>query len=90
MLSIRKAQHVIHGDRFPRSTRGRKESTKAFLIDGFFGNGASNEGLDVLPNILSKDRPIEILLQYGHSFLDPEMPSEPTVVCLLNHLGTLS
>jgi hypothetical protein len=90
MLSRRKAGHVIHRDGFPRSNGGRKWSIEALLLDGQFGNGASSAGLDVLPNILSKVRPIEILLQYCHVFLDPEMPNESTVVHLPNHLGTLS
>jgi hypothetical protein len=90
MLSRRKARHVIHRDGFPRSTGSRKRSIEALLLDGRFGNGVSNAGLDVLPDILSKVWPIEILLQYWHGFLDPEMPSNSTVVCLPNHLGTLT
>jgi hypothetical protein len=90
ILSRRKARHVIHRDGFPRLTRGRKRSIEALLLDGRFNNGASSAGLDVLPDILSKVRPIEILLQYCHGFLDPEMPSDLTVVRLPNHLGTLT
>ena len=90
MLSRRKARHIIHRDGFPRSTRGRKRSIDALLLDGRFGNDASSEGLDVLPDILSKIRPIEILLQYYHDFLDPEMPNDSTVVRLPNNLGTLA
>jgi hypothetical protein len=67
-----------------------KQSIEALLLDGQFGNGASSAGLDVLPDIMSKVQPIEILLQYCHGFLDPEMPNDPTVVCLPNHLGTLA
>jgi hypothetical protein len=62
ILSRRKARHVIHRYGFPRLTGGRKWSIEALLLDGWFGNGASSEGLDVLPDILSKVRPIEILL----------------------------
>jgi hypothetical protein len=62
MLSRRKDRHVIHRDGFPRSTRGRKLSIEALLLDSWFGNGANSVGLDVLPNILSKIRPIEIIL----------------------------
>jgi hypothetical protein len=90
MLNIRKARHVIHRDGFPRSTGGRKWIIEALLLDGRFGNSASSEGLDVLPDILSKVWPIEILLQYCHIFHDPEMPSYLTVVRLPNHLGTLA
>jgi hypothetical protein len=90
MLSRRKARHVIHSNGFPRSTRGRKWSIEALLLDGQFGNGARSAGLDVLPDILPKVQPIEIILQYYHGFLDPEMPSDPTVVRLPNHLGTLT
>jgi hypothetical protein len=90
MLSRRKARRVIHRDGFPRSTRGRKQSIEALLLDGRFGNGTSSVGLDVLPKILSKVQPIEILLQYCHGFLNTEMPSEPTVVHLQNHLGMLA
>ena len=90
MLSRRKARHVIHRDGFPRSTRGRKRSIEALLLDGRFGDGTSSAGLDVLPNILSKVRPIKILLQYYHYFLDPEMHSDPTVVRFPNHPGTLA
>jgi hypothetical protein len=90
MLSRRKARHVIHRDGFPRLTGGRKRSIEALPLDGRYGNGASSVGLDVLPDILSKVRPIEILLQYCHGFLDPEMLNDPTLVLLPNHLGTLS
>ena len=34
----------------------------ALILDGRFGNGTSDAGSDVLPDILSKVRPIEILL----------------------------
>jgi hypothetical protein len=90
MLSIRKARHVIHRDGFPRLTGGRKQSIEALLLDGRFVNGASSARLDVLPDILLKVRPIEILLQYYHGFLNPKMPSDSTVVRLPNHLGTLT
>ena len=60
------------------------------LLDGRFGNGATSAGLDALPGILSKVRPIEILLQYYHGFLDPEMPSDPTVVHLTKHFSRLT
>ena len=39
MLIRRKAQHVIHGDGFLGSNRGRKQSIEALLLDGRFGNG---------------------------------------------------
>ena len=87
MLRRRKAQHVIHGDGFPRSTRGRYQSIEALLLDGHFGNGAGNVGSDVLLDIPSKVWPIEILLQYYHYFLDPEIPNNLTVVCFPNHIG---
>jgi len=90
MLSRRKARHVIHRDGFPRLTGCRKQSIEALLLDGRFGNGASIVRLDVLPDILSKVRPIEILLQYCHGFLDPEMTRNLTIVYLPNHLGTLA
>jgi hypothetical protein len=90
MLSRSKARHVIHGDGFPSSTMGRQRSIEALLLDGRFGNGITSAGLDALPGILSKVRPIEILLQYYHGFLDPEMPSDPTVVRLTKHLATLT
>jgi hypothetical protein len=90
MLSRRKARHVIHGHGFPRSTRGRHRSIEALLLDGRFGNGADNAGSDVLPDILSKVWPIEILLQYCHCSLNPEMLSDPTIVRFPNHLGTLA
>jgi hypothetical protein len=67
MLSRRKARHVIHRDGFPRSIGGRKWSIEALLLDGRFGNGTSSAGLDVILDILSKVRPIEIFLQYYHS-----------------------
>ena len=56
-------------------------------MDG--GNGAGNAGSDVLPDVLSKVRPIEILLQYCHYFLDPKMPSDLTVVRFPNNLGVV-
>ena len=90
MLSRRKARHVIHGDGFPRLTRGKKRSIEALLLDGWFGNGAGSAGLDLLLDILSNIRLIEILLQYDHCFLDPKMPNNPTVVRFPNHLGTLA
>ena len=42
MLSGRKASHVIHGDGFPRSTRGRQRGIEALLLDGRFGNGVGS------------------------------------------------
>jgi hypothetical protein len=90
MLSRRKAQHVIDGDGFPRSTRGRQWSIEALLVDGQFGNGAKSAGSNVLPDILPKIKPIEILLQYFHHFLKPEMFSGLTVVCFPNQLGMLT
>ena len=90
MLSRRKARHVIHGDGFLRSTRGRKRSIDALLLDGRFGNGAGSGGSDVLPDVLLKVQPIEIILEYYHYFLNPKMPNEPTVVRFPNHLGTLT
>ena len=75
---------------FPRSTRGRQWSIEALLLDGWFGNGASSAGSDVLPDVLLKVRLIKILLQDCHSFLDPEMPSDPTIVHFPNYLGTLA
>ena len=59
----------------PRSIRGRQWSIDALLIDGWFGNGTR---FDVLLDILSKIQPIELLLQYCHHFIDPEIPSGPT------------
>ena len=70
--------------------RGRKWSIEALLLDGWFGNGAGITGSDVLPDVLSKVQPIEIILQYYHYFLNPEIPSDPTVVRFLNHLGMLA
>jgi hypothetical protein len=90
ILSRRKARHVIHGDGFPRSTRGRQRSIEALLLDGRFDNGAGSVGSDVLLDILSKVWPIEILLQYYHCFLNPKMPSDSTIVRFPNHLGTLA
>jgi len=90
MLSRRKARHVIHGDGFPRSTRGRQLSIETFLLNGRFGNGAGSVGSDVLPDILSKIQPIEILFQYCHHLLHHEMPSGPTIVHFPNHLGMLT
>ena len=65
-------------------------SIEALLLDGWFGNDAGSVGLDVHPDILSKVQPIEIILQYCHYFLNPEIPSEPTVVRFPNHLGMLA
>ena len=90
MLSRRKARHVIHGDGFPRSARGRQRSIEALLLDGQFGNGAGSAGSDVLPDVLLKVWPIEILLQYCHYFLDLKMPSYPTIVRSPNHLGMVT
>ena len=42
MLSRRKAQHVIHGDGFQRSTRGRQRGIEALLLDVRFGNGTGS------------------------------------------------
>ena len=90
VLSRRKARHVIHGDGFPRSARGRQWSIEALILDGWFGNGVGSARSDVLIDVLSKVQPIEILLQYCHCFLDPEMPSNSTVVRFPNHLGMLA
>ena len=90
VLSRGKARHVIHGYGFPRSTRGRQQSIEALLLDGWFGNGAGSAGLNVLPDVLSKVRPIKILLQYCHSSLNLEIPTDPIVVRFPNHLGMLA
>jgi hypothetical protein len=90
MLSIRKAQNIIHGDGFPSLTSGRQWNIEALLLDGQFGNGTSSSGLDVLPHILSRFRPMEILLQYCQGFIDPEIPNNPTIVRLPNHPGMLA
>jgi len=42
MLSRRKARHVIHGDGFQRSNRGKQWGIEALLLDGWFGNGTSS------------------------------------------------
>ena len=60
------------------------------ILDGRFGNGASSAGFDVLPDILSKVWPIEILLRYCHYFLDPKIPSDSFVVHIPYHLGMLA
>ena len=59
------------------------------LLDGRFGNDIGSARLDVLPDIMSKVWPIEIILQYFHCFLDLEIPNDPTVAHFPNHLGTL-
>jgi len=63
MLSGRKAQHVMHGDGFPRSTRGRQWSIEDLILDGRFGKGAGITRSNVLLNILLKIQTIEILLK---------------------------
>ena len=60
------------------------------LLDGQFGNGTTSEGSDVLPNILSKVQPIEILLQYYHYFVNSKIPYNLTVVRFSNDLGMLA
>ena len=90
MLRRRKDQHVINGYGFPRLTRGKQWSIEALLLDGQFGNGIGSAGSNVLLDVLSKLQPIEILLQYCHYFLNPEMPSDPTLVHFPNHIGTLA
>ena len=42
MLSRKKARHVIHGDGFPRSARGRQRGIEALLLNGQFGNGTGS------------------------------------------------
>ena len=37
-------------------------SIEALILNGWFGNGAGSVGSDVLPDVLSKVQPIEILL----------------------------
>ena len=70
--------------------RGRKRIIEALLLDGWFGNGAGSAGSDVLPDVLPKVRPIKILLQYCHCFLDHKIPNDPAVVRFPNHLGMLA
>ncbi len=60
------------------------------LFDCLFGNGAGSAGVDAIPNILSKVRPIKILLQHFHYFLYLEVSNALTVVCFPNHLGKLA
>ena len=69
MLGRREACHVIHGDIFS----GMARSIHALVLDYRFGNGAGSAGYAVLRNILSKVRPIKILLQHFHYFFYSKM-----------------
>jgi len=69
---------------------GRQLSIETLLLDGQFGNGANSARYDVLPNMLLKIRSIEILLQYFHHFLYPEIPSGLIVVRFPNHLRMIA
>ena len=90
MLTIRNSRHVIHGDGCPRSTKVSPQSIEALLLDGWFGNDTGSARLDVLPDIMSKVWPVEIILQYFHCFLNPKIPNNPTIAGFPNDLGTLS
>jgi hypothetical protein len=46
----------------PRAIGSRKRGVQSLFFNGWLGNGAGSAGSDILTNILSKLRPIEILL----------------------------
>lgn len=54
--------HIVHQDGFPRLVMSRKRGVQGFVLNGWFGNGASDVGPDILGNMLSKFRPIKLIL----------------------------
>jgi hypothetical protein len=54
MLGGWEAQHVVHGDGFPRPVISRQRGVHSLFLSGEFGNSACSEGPDILANLLSK------------------------------------
>lgn len=65
-------------------------SVQALLLDGWLSDGVGSAVPNIFPNVQSKFAPIKVLLEYNHGFLHTKVSYDPTVVRLLNHLGTLT
>jgi hypothetical protein len=57
------------------------------FLSGRFGNSVGGAGLDILADILSKFRPVEMFLQHCHCLFDAKVSCHPTVVRFPNQLS---
>jgi hypothetical protein len=89
-LGCWKAKHVVHRDGFPEPFRSRKRGVHALFLNGQFGNSACSERPDILDNIMSMSRLIEMLLQHFHYLFYTEVSCHLTIVIFPNHLHLLT
>jgi hypothetical protein len=89
-LGGREARHVVHGDGFPWPVRSRQRGVHALFLSGRFGNSAGSAGPDILVDLLSKFRPVEMFLQHCHCLFDAEVSCHPTVVGFPDQLRSLA
>lgn len=54
VLCRRKGRHIVHKFGFPRLVGGKQRGVHALLLNGWFGDGVSNERYDIFVNIMSK------------------------------------
>jgi len=52
VICLRKAQHVVHQDRFLGTVESRKRGVHALFLNVLFGNGIGHARLDILAEIL--------------------------------------
>jgi hypothetical protein len=84
LLCAREARHVVHGDGFPWPIRSRKRGVQTMFLSGQFGNNVGSEKPDILDDLMSKLRPVEMFLQHFHCVFNNEVSYHPTVVGLLD------
>jgi hypothetical protein len=89
-LSGREAQHVVHGDGFPWPVKSRRRGVQALFLSGQFGNSAGSARPDILVDLLSKFRPVEMFLQHCHCLFDVEVSFHPIVVGFPDQLFSLA
>jgi hypothetical protein len=90
LLRGRKSQHVVHGDGFPGPFKSRQRGVHALFLNGYFGNGVGRVRPDILVDILTDFRPIEMLMKHCYCLLYAEVSCLSTVVSFPNQLCSLA
>jgi hypothetical protein len=62
----------------------------SLFLSGRVGNNTGNAGLDILANLLSKFKPVEIFLQHCHCLFDAEVFYHLTIVGFTDQTHSLS
>ena len=60
------------------------------FLSGRFGNSVGSVGPDILTDLLSKFRPVEMIMQHCHYLFYAEVSCHPTVVGFPDHLRSLA